>query len=474
LRLEVEPGAGTASDHADWADARLSFATQSALDQFRALQAPAPAPAPAPTPTPTPAPTPTPTPAPTPAPVPPSALGLPPAPWYGGNQYWSRFSVAARTEWASPNFFPICVFYGKPEHAPQLKARGINTYLRAENPAEWSNVDIMTNEGLYLILQPGWEPRQLGRRPNNVVGWMASEEIEMYGPGGCPEKLGAHMAEVNRRRAYNDGRFLQANYGNGVLMTHWCPSIMDDLVASVDTNSCDKYAYTSPHVRDWLFPNTPAWTNEYGASAFAGRSIAYGWQQRQMQSIGARLNNAPTNATKPSMVFVESAMPFLFDHRNPSQTEPGARTIGLEEMEGAVWNTLIHGAAGVLWFQHNNDYAGGGTYSIVQWNTPDRPAKVQAINEQVLRMAPVLNSQPLVWNFGTNIESRLSVQGGYAWIIAMGNGSGGSRTFALPPALVSARTVEVFEENRTLSVTNGRFTDSFAAEHEHHIYRIAL
>jgi hypothetical protein len=99
---------------------------------------------------------------------------------------------------------------------------------------------------------------------------------------------------------------------------------------------------------------------------------------------------------------------------------------------------------------------------------------VQAINEQVLRMAPVLNSQPLVWNFGANIESRLSVQGGYAWIIAMGNGSGGSRTFTLPPALASATTVTVFEEGRTLTVTGGQFTDSFAAEHEHHIYRISI
>jgi hypothetical protein len=394
-------------------------------------------------------------------------LGLTAAPWYGGNQYWAQFSVAAQTEWASPNFFPICVFYGKPEHAAQLKARGINTYLRAENPQGHANVNIMTNEGLYLILQPGWEPSQLGANPNRVVGWMASEEIEMFGPGTCPDKLSAHMGEVNRRRAYNDGRFLQANYGNGVLMTHWCPSIMDDLVASVDTNSCDKYAYTSPHVREWLFPNTWDWTNEYGASAYAGRSIAYGWCQRQMQKIGNTLNGSPTGNVKPSMVFVEVARPYLFD-------EPEATTIGLEEMEGAVWNTLIYGAAGVLWFQHNNDYANGGTYSIVQWNTPERPAKVQAINEQVIRMAPVLNSQPLVWNFGANIESRLSVQGGYAWIIAMGNGSGGSRTFTLPPALANATTVTVFEENRTRPVTGGQFTDSFAAEHEHHIYRIAL
>jgi hypothetical protein len=547
LRLEVNEGASTANDHADWANAHLTFATTAMLNQFLLLHSAGSGTTPPPPPV---APTigtvsasgggqhasgaavtltaarsgnasdiawswqvpagsgVTPSTSATQsftmsagaagtftatatsatasdsprsgqasitlAAAPDSTLGLSAAPWYGGHQYWAQFPVAAQTEWATPEFFPICVFYGKPEHAPQLKARGINTYLRAENPSEWANVNIMTNEGLYLILQTGWEPSQLGSNPNRVIGWMASEEVEMYGPGDCTGKLNSHMSEVNRRRAYNDGRFLQANYGNGVLMTHWCPTIMDDLVASVDTSSCDKYAYTSPHVRDWLFPNTPAWNNQYGAGAFAGRSIAYGWQQRQMQSIGLTLNGSPTNTIKPSMVFVETAMPFLFNYQNPTQQEPGARTIDLEEMEGAVWNTLIYGAAGVLWFQHNNDYANGGTYSIVQWNTPERPAKVQAINEQVLRMAPVLNSQPLVWNFGANIESRLSVQGGYAWIIAMGNGSGGSRTFTLPPALASATTVTVFEEGRTLTVTGGQFTDSFAAEHEHHIYRISI
>lgn len=57
LRLEANPGASQNSDHADWADARLSFATQSMLTQFINFQAargvvvpPAPPSEPPPTP----------------------------------------------------------------------------------------------------------------------------------------------------------------------------------------------------------------------------------------------------------------------------------------------------------------------------------------------------------------------------------------------------------------------------------------
>jgi microcystin-dependent protein len=88
-------------------------------------------------------------------------------------------------------------------------------------------------------------------------------------------------------------------------------------------------------------------------------------------------------------------------------------------------------------------------------------------------MAPVLNSQPYQWNFGTGLDTSLRVYNGDAYILAMTDGGTGVRTFTLPPG-VSGAQVEVVDEGRTLTVTNGTFTDTFSAEHTHHIYRISL
>jgi beta-glucanase (GH16 family) len=413
---------------------------------------------------PEPLPDPQPQPTPLPVPTPDGALNLPLDPWWGGPSYYEQFSVAAQTEWVSPEFFPIAVFYGKPEHAAQLRSVGINTYMRAENPQLFSSVDIMTNEGMYLLLQDGWTPEKVGNDPH-VVGWHISEELDMASLTNA-EKVAAQQSSAAARRALNDGRFLQSNFGNGVLNTYWANGIMDDLIAEVDLTSVDKYAYTSPQVR-YEFNRTPDWGLGGPASESAS---AYGWQQNQMEKLGAQLNGVP-RAQKPNWVFVETAMPYLFSLSGDGSREPGAETIRPEEIEGAVWNAIINGASGIAYFQHNND-ATNGNYSLVTGD-PARLAKVTAINAQVQRMAPIINTQSYVWSFGSGLDTMLKVYAGNAYIFAMTTGGTGARTFTLPGG-ISGTTVEVVDEGRTLTVTNGSFTDTFAAEHEHHIYRVAL
>jgi hypothetical protein len=388
--------------------------------------------------------------------LPPSGgtLSLPLEAWWGGPAYYANFPTAAAAGWTDPSFFPIGVFYGKPSHAAQLRQVGINTYMRAEY--DGSSVTSMTDTGMFLILQPEWTAAQVGNNPR-VVGWHVSEEVDMA-PGTEAERLAIHTAEVARRRALNDGRFMQANFGNGVLGTWWSPNIMDDLIASTDVTTVDKYAYTSPDVR-FEYGRTPYWPSGQNPDS----ASAYGWQQDRMELLGSQLNGVATGVQKPNWVFVETARPFL--------TEAGAETIRPEEIEGAVWNSLINGASGVAYFQHNND-ATNGTYSLVTGD-PDRLAKVTEINAQVQRMAPVLNSQPYQWNFGTGLDTSLRVYNGDVYILAMTDGGTGVRTFTLPPG-VSGAQVEVVDEGRTLTVTNGTFTDTFAAEHTHHIYRISL
>ncbi|WP_277985773.1 DUF4082 domain-containing protein [Microbacterium protaetiae] len=415
------------------------------------------APVTAPSPTPTQTQTPSPTPSQS-AQTPPvtgtvAALDLPQEPWYGGSSYYAKFPKAAASGWTDSSFFPISVFLGKPEHASALKAAGINTYMGVEH--DGSDISTVTRTGMSVIAQQQeWSTSEIGSDPG-VVGWFLSDECEM-GLGGCDSdteqgRLAQQTSYAKKIRALNDGRFVQANFGNGVLGTYWAPNTMDDQLNLLDVSAVDKYAYTSPHVQD-LIKYDPYWTTSKNPSS----SAAYGWLQDRMETF--------STTPKPNWVFVETGMPFL--------TEDGRTTITTGQIGGAVWSALIHGAAGVAYFQHNNN-GSCGTYSIIQCGS-DRLKAITAINAQVEEMAPALNSPTYTWKFGDGLDTALKVSNGSAYVVAMTTGGTGSRTFTLPPQLAKATSVEVVDEGRTVKVTNGTFQDDFAAEYTHHIYRVTV
>jgi hypothetical protein len=429
----------------------IQYSTKTSSDQPGTTGSPTPSAAPEPSSSPTPTPTSTPTTAPNPVAGSSgdSILALPRVGWYGGPSYYSKFANATASGWTNQSFFPISVFLGKPEQAASLKAIGINTYMAAEH--DGSKVSTITDQGVSLIAQDEWSSAEVGDDPG-VVGWFASDECDM-GLGGCSAADEAGRLAQNAQyaaafRAKNDGRFVQANFGNGVVGTWWAPNTMGAQVGLMDVSSVDKYAYTSPSA-DYVIAQSPYWPrgkDPVGAST-------YGWLQDRMAGF--------SKSTKPNWVFVETAMPFL--------TDDGARTITGDQIEGAVWNSIIHGASGIAYFQDNNN--GCGIYSLVQCG-PTIRNKVAQIDADVESVAPVINTQSYVWNFGPHLETALKAQGGSAYIFAMTDGTTGTRTFTLPAGL--GGSVTVVGENRSIAISGGTFTDDFAAESTHHIYRIAL
>ena len=379
-----------------------------------------------------------------------SGLSLPTGAWWGGPSYYARFSKAAASGWTSPSFFPIAVFLGKPSDASALKAAGINTYMGAEH--DGSPISTITSTGMDVIAQNEWTPAEIGNDPR-VVGWHVSDECEM-GSSGCTgttetARLTQQQQLATTFRNLGDGRFLQSNFGNGVLGTYWAPTTMPQFVHSVDVTSVDKYAYTSPAVDGVI---TQSWNWPQGKNP--ATSSAYGWLQDRMATF--------SGAATPNWVFVETAKPFL--------TEAGARTITPDQIEGAVWNAIIHGAAGIAYFQHNNNGT-CGTYSILQCGAT-LTAKITTIDQQVQSLAPVINTPSYQWNFGPGLDTSLKTSTGSAYIFAMTDGTTGTKTFTLPPGVTG--TIQVIGENRTITPTNGTYTDTFPNEYTHHIYRIAL
>jgi hypothetical protein len=386
-------------------------------------------------------------------------LNLPRDTWEGP-VYWKQFARADAAGWDDPTFFPIAVFFGKPSHADALRALGVNTYMGAEH--DGSPMSSITSRGISVLAQDEWSRSEVGDN-NQVVGWHVSDECEMGYSGCTPDwnndngefgRLAVQQSYVNQFRSYQDGRFLQANFGNGVLGTFWAPNTMDDHIKLTDVSSVDKYAYTSPHVWD-LLRSSPDWPSV----ATPARAASYGWLQDQMEKF-----QDPAKP-KPNWVFVETGKPFL--------TESGALTIPPEKIGGAIWSAIIHGARGIAYFQHNNNGV-CGTYSLVDCSQTLKDA-VRAVNSEVKNLAPVLNTQTYLWDFRAGADTMLKVKDGYAYVFA-GVGlkdTPGLKTFTLPSG-VNGSTVDVVGENRSISVSNGKFTDTLATEYAHHIYKIAL
>lgn len=381
-------------------------------------------------------------------------LPLPRVPWEGGPSYWARFPVARTAGWDDPAFFPIAVYFGRPRDAAFLRDLGINTYMNVEH--DGSTMASVTGAGMYVIAQDEWPAEEIDG-DGRVVGLFTCDEPDMGFCGGTDEAAGldAFRRVVESRRSEDDGRFVFANFGNGVLRTNWMPTLMPQMVREVDAASVDKYAYTSPHVQHLIRQSA-----DFPAGTAPDRSATYGWLAEQMRRFQDPAERQPT------WVFVETAQPLLI--------EAGARPIRAEELEGAVWSALIHEARGIAYFQHSNDPACPAHHSLVDCPGPRRDA-VRRVNARIRTLAPVLNTQSYAYDFANGTDTMLKAHDGAVYVFA---GIGlddepGRKTFTLPPG-VDGTSATVVGEDRTIPVTGRSFADDFAAEYSAHVYRIEL
>ena len=419
-------------------------------------------------------------------------LDLARIPWEGGPDYYTvaqngtKMTSAEASGWNEDTFFPIAVFLTHPNRAADLLDLGINTMMALDaggggggTPADGAAA------GIFMLPQWGeWTTGEVNAAGNFAVGWFVNDEPEMLPnqPDDQFLRLADQQADVAAARAINDGRFMFTNFGNGVLRTFWSPDTMDEYVQDVDACCVDKYPYTSPQVR-FEYGRTPDWTavtgltNDTQPNRDASQaSAAYGWQLDQMRTFDN------PSSRRPIWFFVETKMPFL--------GESGADIILYDEIEGAVWSGIAHEARGISYFQQNGFYPGGlpvndpntgsahcgSVFSLFDCEV-GLQTRITQINSRITELAPVLNTQSYVFDFGAvNIDTMLKAKDGFAYIFASVGvvPTLGSKTFTLTGSGITGTSVEVLYESRTLTVTGGQFTDTFAQEYTHHIYKVAI
>jgi hypothetical protein len=260
-----------------------------------------------------------------------------------------------------------------------------------------------------------------------------------------------------------------------------------------DINAADNYWFTdtndyganNPWGACQAAPTSTACTNWTNGGGFTAAQAQLAANYESNVTVLRAIQKSNGLGSKPIAADIETGCPFS----NGNCVTPAQFT-------AAAWHVLIAGGRGIIWFQHNfsgpcvdfNTFYDGSNPSSSMYNCQITPGEtlanlvqaVTAVNAEINGLSPVLLS-PFAKGYVT-AAGTVSVMAKYynsTFYVFAGSGQPGtpppanqSVTFTLAGS--PSGTATVVNENRTIAVVNGKFTDTFANANSVHIYQIPL
>jgi hypothetical protein len=371
----------------------------------------------------------------------------------GGQNYYSQFSNSLPSD---PNYFPIGVWFESVVSQADVKLdkdAGLNLYVGLTSN---SNLSLIQRNGMRAVLQDSeWRNNQAAINSPAVAGWALSDEIDMQqGPDRGYTTLNNILALLPK-----DGRLRYNNYGKGVMFWETNEQAKRFVNEFQQVVSNDIYWFTDPNVSgsseggkllNDSRPLTPTQTR---------RAANYGYTVDRIRALATR--------SKPIWNFVEVGWPL-------TETEvQGARAIQPAEITAAVWHSIIAGAQGIIYFNHSFGGPNQTQHCLREPAYAAVRAAVKSTNQLITQLAPVLNA-PFADGFvsaSPSVRAMAKFHESKYYVFA-GSQENLSSTATFLLSGVDNGTVTVIGENRTISISNGRFPDSFPDGNAIHIYRI--
>ncbi|VXB29715.1 conserved exported hypothetical protein [Arthrobacter sp. 9V] len=377
----------------------------------------------------------------------------------GGLGFYSRFTNGLPIE---PEFFPVGVWFEsalEKDYVAKDRAAGLNTYVVLTTD---SDLNLVRASGMHAI--PTYPAAQ-------ASGYALGDEVDMWagagdspwtgkypgeGPICVPEqsKCG-YTVQKKLRTSAPAGIMTYANYGKGV--TFWLSDEQSRafINGTQDLVSADNYWFTDPNICAQTEGGAITGNTKDLTASECRLAANYGWTVERIRKL--------TEAKAPVWGFVEVGHPF--------EDSPQAGTITGQQIRAAVWSSLIHGARGIVYFNHS--FGGDCVTQHVLRDCPGEtlPA-VTAVNTQIKNLAPVLNA-PFLDGATTvtgPVDLATKLHDGRVYVFAGANKStGGTATFTVK---CGGSTAVVIDENRTIPIVEGTFTDAFADGNAVHLYSI--
>lgn len=298
---------------------------------------------------------------------------------------------------------------------------------------------------------------------STFIGYLLGDEPDMSKASSDAATAAASMPDAWQQagdalHAADPTRAIYANFGFGFALDPW-----SGYVVNPGPTQADDFA-------KYVEPTTMLSSDYYGITVPAGTLDQHG-----VWTYGRAVTNTEKYAgSRPVYGFVEGSSPY-------SQGKVAsniAATMPPNLIAPIVWNMVVHGAQGIIYFCH--DFSNGGTVVDGCLENPGMPAAMSAANQSVQSYADILLS-PSVTGTSATTDGSVAVTtltkqlNGYTYVFAMGDGNssniyGQAVNATITVAGAGSGTVTDLTDGRSISMTNGQFTDHFDA-YQLHIYR---
>ena len=347
-----------------------------------------------------------------------------------------------------PAFFPLGVWVQDPRNAERYQEIGINTYVGLwQGPTE-DQLTSLAASGMKVICAQNKVGLEHVDEPA-IIAWMHGDapdnaQRQADGTWGGPVPTAKIIADYEAIRANDPLRPVWLNLGQGVANDEWVGRAAayedyPDYIKGADIASFDVYPVVGirkPDGENYL------WYVARGVD----RMREWADDAKPVWNVieTTRINNPDKKAT-PHQVRAE------------------------------VWMSLVHGSLGIVYFAHEWEpkFVEAGLLADAEMS-----AAVAGINRQILVLAPVLNSPTVADGVEVSssapefpVDALAKQYRGDTYIFAVGMRLGETQATFQIAGLEGETRAEVIDEGREIIVSDGRFTDDFAA-YDAHLYRI--
>jgi hypothetical protein len=394
----------------------------------------------------------------------------------GGVDYYKKFADPLPTD---PSYFPIGVYYasvGSQDDVDLFHNAGINTFVEIDSNADFPAVKGFIQKDNMKVIAV--DVTSNGPETN---GWALDDEADMnYAPGNntphysstkgtyCTPNPGCGYTQManDEKKFPTDKRMRYTNYGKGVLFWDNNTDAAQFVNQYQDVLSADAYYF-----------------QDYDLCSFSQAGLYYPQSDIVNGELPVNLCHLPANYGKDidkvrSLVSPAGSKPVwgIVELGHVTKEAPGVVTFPaptVAQISAAVWSNLIHGARGIIYF--NNAYGGCRAQNVLA--TPCYSAVksgVTTLDAQITALAPVLNAPFAdgVATASTGVDLSTKWYNGHFYVFAGSNQVASQKaTFSLP-CVGNTATVTVLNENRTIKMSGGTFTDTYADGNAYHLYRI--
>ena len=378
--------------------------------------------------------------------------------WEGGNAYFAKWTHGPSPD---PNYFLIGTWYQDPRNVTAYKNLGFNF-----NVFCWSGNDLSPMVSAKMDMVPTINEMQanLGnsKTESAIMSWIYDiDEPDNVKKTGFTVAPSVVIESYVNTVAKDPTRPVYLSLGSGVAQNDWWGRGS----ATGDSTSYRVYAKGADILQFDIYP-----MNTYKDTTLSEFKQAFLNAVGQNPGIiGAGVDNLRkfSGYKKPVIACLESTN-YETDSRYTNNPTAYIRP--------EAWISIIHGARGLLYFCQviSPKFKEDGLLSDAAMS-----AEIKANNALIQSNASILNTQTVnnaaivkSSNKAGNLNYIVKRYNGFTYVYAVGESAASTTgTFTLR-SFSGSSTIEVIGENRTLTATNGVFTDTFS-NWAVHIYKVA-